>query len=97
MFCISTYTYLEKESNLHLGIRSPSFYPLNYRGIHDNFVGEPRIGLGPHAPKACILPLYYSPDYFTEWTYGESNPDLFHAMESFYRYTIGPLFIWTFV
>lgn len=25
------------------------------------------------------------------WTYGESNPDLFHAMEPFYRYTIGPL------
>jgi hypothetical protein len=24
------------------------------------------------------------------WTYGESNPDLFHAMEPFYRYTIGP-------
>src|SRR6185503_19608111 len=25
------------------------------------------------------------------WTHGESNPDLFHAMESFYRYTMGPL------
>ncbi len=24
------------------------------------------------------------------WTYGESNPDLLHAMEAFYRYTIGP-------
>ncbi len=24
------------------------------------------------------------------WTYRESNPDLFHAMEPFYRYTIGP-------
>jgi hypothetical protein len=24
------------------------------------------------------------------WTHGESNPDLFHAMESFYRYTMGP-------
>ncbi len=31
----------------------------------DSFVGEPRIGLGPHAPKACILPLYYSPIYLT--------------------------------
>ena len=26
-----------------------------------NFVGAPRIELGPHAPKACILPLYYAP------------------------------------
>ena len=26
----------------------------------------------------------------TQWTYRESNPDLFHAMEPFYRYTIGP-------
>ena len=25
------------------------------------------------------------------WTYGESNPDLVHAMDAFYRYTIGPL------
>lgn len=25
------------------------------------------------------------------WTHGESNPDLFHAMESFYRYTMGPI------
>ena len=25
-----------------------------------------------------------------EWTYGESNPDPLHAMEVFYRYTIGP-------
>jgi hypothetical protein len=25
-----------------------------------------------------------------EWTHGESNPDLFHAMEPFYRYTMGP-------
>ena len=24
------------------------------------------------------------------WTHGESNPDLFHAMEPFYRYTMGP-------
>ena len=24
------------------------------------------------------------------WTYGESNPDLVHAMDAFYRYTIGP-------
>src|SRR3989344_5751660 len=24
-------------------------------------VGEPGIGPGPHAPKACILPVYYSP------------------------------------
>ena len=24
------------------------------------------------------------------WTHGESNPDLFHAMELFYRYTMGP-------
>ena len=23
--------------------------------------GEPRIGLGPHAPETCVLPLYYSP------------------------------------
>jgi hypothetical protein len=26
------------------------------------------------------------------WTYGESNPDLVHAMDAFYRYTIGPSF-----
>ena len=25
------------------------------------------------------------------WTYGESNPDLVHAMDAFYRYTIGPM------
>ena len=25
------------------------------------------------------------------WTHGESNPDLFHAMELFYRYTMGPV------
>lgn len=24
------------------------------------------------------------------WTHGESNPDLLHAMEAFYRYTMGP-------
>ena len=24
------------------------------------------------------------------WTHRESNPDLFHAMEPFYRYTMGP-------
>ena len=24
------------------------------------------------------------------WTHGESNPDLLHAMEPFYRYTMGP-------
>ncbi len=30
-----------------------------------------------------------------EWTYGESNPDPLHAMEVFYRYTIGPVIIAT--
>jgi hypothetical protein len=24
------------------------------------------------------------------WTHGESNPDLVHAMDAFYRYTMGP-------
>jgi hypothetical protein len=28
---------------------------------------------------------------FMLWTYGESNPDLVHAMDAFYRYTIGPV------
>gem|GEM_PF-2330715 len=27
---------------------------------------------------------------FIPWTHGESDPDLFHAMEPFYRYTMGP-------
>src|SRR3989344_5631684 len=31
-----------------------------------------------------------APRAFLVWTYRESNPDLFHAMEPFYRYTIGP-------
>ena len=52
-------------------------------------VGAPRIELGPHAPEACILPLYYAPIFDSlkriEWTYGESNPDLVHAMDAFYR------------
>ena len=26
------------------------------------FVGVPRIELGSHAPEACILPLYYTPN-----------------------------------
>lgn len=34
----------------------------------------PRIELGPHAPHACILPLYYIPPSLTETSYGETKP-----------------------
>lgn len=47
--------------------------------------------------------LMFSVDYIPEapgckarhvnkslWTYGESNPALIHAMDAYYRYTIGP-------
>ena len=29
--------------------------------LYSAIVGAPRIELEPHAPKACILPLYYAP------------------------------------
>ncbi len=29
---------------------------------------------------------------FSLWTYGESDPELVHAMDVYYRYTIGPNF-----
>ena len=41
--------------------------PLYYRPMRSGascaflLVGAPRIELGPHAPEACILPLYYAP------------------------------------
>ncbi len=39
--------------------------------------------------KNIVARRFATPSLFL-WTYGESNPDLFHAMEPFYRYTIGP-------
>ena len=40
------------------------------------FVGVPRIELGSHAPKACILPLYYTPTKAASFT--TSHTALFH-------------------
>ena len=41
-------------------------------------------------PDTIIVEECYTSRSVILWTYGESNPDLLHAMEAFYRYTIGP-------
>ena len=51
-------------------------------------VARPR--LAPSASDLHIAKNLPQADFFFLWTYGESNPDLFHAMELFYRYTMGP-------
>ena len=48
-----------------LSVRAPGLQERSdYRPIlltPQLLVGAPRIELGPHAPEACILPLYYAP------------------------------------
>lgn len=58
--------------------RSPA-PPRGRRSFHD---------IAPTSTKRKNLPKGRC--FSSLWTHGESNPDLFHAMEPFYRYTMGP-------
>ena len=53
-------------------------------------MGAPRSPSTPRSPYKNIVGQHNVLSSLFLWTYGESNPDLFHAMEPFYRYTIGP-------
>lgn len=38
-------------------------------GFFNFLIGEPRVELGPPAPKAGVLPLYYSPPKFRKFSF----------------------------
>ena len=48
-----------------------------------SIIGVPRIELGPHAPEACILPLYYTPKM--EITRENVRPPSYYILLSFFR------------
>ena len=57
-------------------IKSPFSRKNGIKIYKSQLVGEPRIELGPPAPKAGVLPLYYSPSYYL-YSFNRSEPSEF--------------------